>query len=498
MFASLISGYDFKLTTILVIDEFGEGCPVAWCLSNREDLPLLRVFFDSIKKAVGNISPEWFMSDMAPQFFDGFCLVFGQMPKQLYCTWHVDKAWKENLRKRIRDFEVEVEVYKQLRTVLEQTDEKMFDHFLEILEDRLANSKITEDFAEYFTMYSRNKERWGYYARAGLGINTNMFCEAFHRVFKYTYLKGKVNKRVDRCLVNLLKFNRDKTFERLRKITKGKRTGKLKQIDDRHDTSTKMALSKITAKDDGCWEVESEDGKRKYLVSRVSEECEEANCQLRCAQCSVCTHQFSCTCIDHMLYSTICKHVHLLSRFMKVNGTTRDGPTDETCFEASSANFTEIEFLHQTVAEKESTDVEKVKQNIQQLLATVEMGIKDATNDDMLALRHLLSGLHAAKNTYEVMKRDANIEKIPVTTNAPSNKCLDTQRRFYQTSKRKKTATVRLAKPTDEEKDAFESLPDEFLQPESTLQKKSRPDKNTKKCYVKIKRGKFTNTITVL
>lgn len=65
---------------------------------------------------------------------------------------------------------------------------------------------------------------WAYCYRAGMGINTNMKVEAFHRVFKYSYLKGKVNKRVDNCLMNLLKYVRDKYFERMIKLTKGKAT----------------------------------------------------------------------------------------------------------------------------------------------------------------------------------------------------------------------------------------------------------------------------------
>jgi len=46
-----------------------------------------------------------------------------------------------------------------------------------------------------------------------MGINTNMFSEAFHRVFKRVYLGGKVGKRIDCCLVNLVKFSRDKAFD---------------------------------------------------------------------------------------------------------------------------------------------------------------------------------------------------------------------------------------------------------------------------------------------
>ena len=31
------NAYDFKLITLLVVDEYGEGFPVAWCVTNKED-----------------------------------------------------------------------------------------------------------------------------------------------------------------------------------------------------------------------------------------------------------------------------------------------------------------------------------------------------------------------------------------------------------------------------------------------------------------------------
>lgn len=40
------TGYDFLLTTVMVTVEYGEGLPVAWCLSKHEDFT--RVFFVQI------------------------------------------------------------------------------------------------------------------------------------------------------------------------------------------------------------------------------------------------------------------------------------------------------------------------------------------------------------------------------------------------------------------------------------------------------------------
>ncbi len=53
-----------------------------------------------------------------------------------------------------------------------------------------------------------------------------MYVESFHKVIKYMYLKGKTNKRVDKCMDKciqmLMKYEQDKIFERL---GKGKNIG---------------------------------------------------------------------------------------------------------------------------------------------------------------------------------------------------------------------------------------------------------------------------------
>ena len=57
--------YDFKLITLLVLDEFGEGIPVAWAITNREDATKLVEFLTAIKQRIGVLKPTRFMSDDA-------------------------------------------------------------------------------------------------------------------------------------------------------------------------------------------------------------------------------------------------------------------------------------------------------------------------------------------------------------------------------------------------------------------------------------------------
>ncbi|XP_049802522.1 uncharacterized protein LOC126236912 isoform X1 [Schistocerca nitens] len=55
--------YKFYLTTLLTVGEFGAGCPVSYCLSTHTDTRSMRVFFEQIKKCIGNIKTKVFMSD---------------------------------------------------------------------------------------------------------------------------------------------------------------------------------------------------------------------------------------------------------------------------------------------------------------------------------------------------------------------------------------------------------------------------------------------------
>ena len=86
------TGYDFTLITILVIDEFGEGYPVAWCLTSREDQELVSLFFETIKNKIGMVTPQWIMTDDADQFYNSWKTVFSEDTQKLLCTWHVDRA----------------------------------------------------------------------------------------------------------------------------------------------------------------------------------------------------------------------------------------------------------------------------------------------------------------------------------------------------------------------------------------------------------------------
>lgn len=160
----------YLLITVLVVDDFGEGCPVAWCISNREDKQLLCRFFQAIKGKVGQLSPRWFMSDDAPQYYGAWIDVFNSeesVTSKLLCNWHVERSWQRRI-KMINSSELEQEVYHQLKTLVECKVIADFEQMLDAFLHRLKSTKASANFGSYFEKeYYARKEEWAICYRLG-------------------------------------------------------------------------------------------------------------------------------------------------------------------------------------------------------------------------------------------------------------------------------------------------------------------------------------------
>ena len=100
-----------------------------------------------------------------------------------------DKNWK-----KLTDTQLRVTIYHNLRVLLEETDERMFEVLLEKTVQNLKDSDTTCEFAEYFECYIKRKEEWEVWYQKRIFNNTNMYVEAFH--LKYVSL----NRRSDRMI----------------------------------------------------------------------------------------------------------------------------------------------------------------------------------------------------------------------------------------------------------------------------------------------------------
>ena len=106
------------------------------------------------------------------------------------------------IRSKSQDDAVQTAVYKMRRTMLEETSEATFNDLLTKLLAQLQSDDKTTAFQRYFSsVWVPKAQEWAFCYRCGLGFNTNMYVEAFHRTFKHNYLKGKFNKRDVTCLM---------------------------------------------------------------------------------------------------------------------------------------------------------------------------------------------------------------------------------------------------------------------------------------------------------
>lgn len=186
----------------------------------------------------------------------------------------------------------------------------MLAEFCELLNE----DNDTEEFSKYFNKeYVPRRLCWAYCFRLGSGINTNMHLERMHRTLKYSYLKGKHVKRLDKGINAIMRLVRDKCIDRLITINKGKISSKVSAIRLRHKTSMALDLNLITPCEKG-WNVASEKKIDLYLVRQVKDYCE---CSLICSDCNAYSHKFLCSCHDSSIKYNMCKHIHLLCRSLR-------------------------------------------------------------------------------------------------------------------------------------------------------------------------------------
>ena len=100
------------------------------------------------------------MSDDAEQYHNAWRSVFGEVDNKLLCTWHVDRAWRENLT-LIKEKETKVAVYHSLRVLLEQSEVSKFNSLLMRTAQQLQVNRDTAEFGQYFVKtYMHRKRQW--------------------------------------------------------------------------------------------------------------------------------------------------------------------------------------------------------------------------------------------------------------------------------------------------------------------------------------------------
>lgn len=321
-----VNEYDINLTSIVVVDDFGNGFPCIFCFSSKKDTTTWITLFEKVRTDanIGQIITEVFMSDDDPAFYNAWVSVMGPAEKRLLCAWHVDQSWRRNIQSKVHNDKNSLTdkkslVYKTLKILHHEPDENKFKMLAQSFLFELNYDEDTREFGSYFKDNYMNRVcEWAYCYRKSTGINTNMYLEAIHKTIKYFYLNGRKNKRMDNCINALMKFIRDQLFSQFIKQVKNKYTAKSDVIMRSHSASKNIDSSKIEKISESMWEIPSSTRKNlTYEVTLLTSSCAVEGCHLYCKQCKICTHSFSCNCVDHIVRNNICKHIHAVAQLIQ-------------------------------------------------------------------------------------------------------------------------------------------------------------------------------------
>lgn len=309
--ARAATGCQFVLQSVLVLDEYREAFPAAFAISNRADETVLDIFLTCVREKVGVLRPSTLVTSMQQSCYESWRRIMATPGQRLYCTWHVNQAWLEQL-KQVTNKEKQ---YKLKQKLYDLRLEAYRVPFAEKLQAFLADvDEETRGFVDYF------KRRFA--GTAAYWANCYRTCrvESFDAVVRHLHGEERNAETLPGMLKALKKYLQQREVDCQIKKIRGKLTPKLKRLRSRHDSIEKcrnFVMIERTKPDE--WLVSSFSGQdavaELYAVQRVERQCDE--CTLYCEKCDICFHEYRCSCRDSIKKANMCVHIHGLGIFLK-------------------------------------------------------------------------------------------------------------------------------------------------------------------------------------
>ncbi|XP_052130176.1 uncharacterized protein LOC113209508 [Frankliniella occidentalis] len=316
--------YNYNLLTAMVVDDNRRGWPIAHLITSKvkNDGDTLQFFFSCLKSRLDNdVKISCVITDDDPSLINGMKAGIADDLIHLLCKWHVIKNLKDNLRKKSSSDLFET-VLSEIKVLMNTENENEFlklkDAFKKKYKDE--NNKSAKPFLDYMEKYYFKRcEKWAMCYRnfPHAEVNTTGHIESFHSRLKKTYLKRKVNKRLDDLIHILFDVEWEDHCTRTREANTGF-SSRPQDIMERHQRGLLMEDDVIIEQVvNRVWEVKSASNSSQiYIVERHKESCTSDFCFCKCSkpEChGLCSHLFSCSCPDH---HPLCKHIHKLQSFL--------------------------------------------------------------------------------------------------------------------------------------------------------------------------------------
>ncbi|CAM6117684.1 unnamed protein product [Calypogeia fissa] len=173
------------------------GLPIAWCIQQSESAEQICLFLQSVKDTACSMKPDWkpsyFIIDCAKAEVKALTAIFPDVPIY-FCSWHVRRAWKENLVKKVPNREKFVEMNDDLGDLMYASSES---HMQELWLQFQHKYHTEKDFLAYFReTWMHRTAKWMRAMRdmPRANQNTNGVVKAWHLLVK------RMIKRVLGCI----------------------------------------------------------------------------------------------------------------------------------------------------------------------------------------------------------------------------------------------------------------------------------------------------------
>lgn len=313
-----------KLLNVMVVDENNKGWPVGHFISNCMSGDVIKYFIQAIKlrciDAGEELNINCVITDDDTALINGMEAGMGMPLKHILCQWHLDEAFKGQLREKAPKDLFDT-LYTELKVLTSERNLSDFKHLCEAF--RMKHSTDAPKLIEHLDKHYFNRpEKWAMCYRQNLrhgNINTTGHVESLHNVIKTEYFKRIPNKRMDDLTDTLLNIEQDNFVSRQRDSILGfSEPPHLRK--QRHEKGMTFPDDSLVEVNTFIWTIKSSTNPNVlYFIEKLQDTCTKDHCYNKCTNSSchgVCSHMFTCSCPDR---APLCKHVHKLQSYLERN-----------------------------------------------------------------------------------------------------------------------------------------------------------------------------------
>ncbi|KAG8185999.1 hypothetical protein JTE90_027669 [Oedothorax gibbosus] len=333
----------FYLISLMALDECEVAFPVAFCISNKVDKGVIRQFLLSVREASGPLSCEFFMSDSDSFYLESWQEVMEDNPKWLWSKWWVDMDFVRLLKplKGLADYRADF--YKMWKLLLECKNTEVFMTMFKNFAKRVCDNPVIQKGADtVLKKYGPNKMLWGYCFHKDIKLSCVMQFEVLHRTMIFSSVRGR-KSRLDKFIIVLLKLMKFKLLYRLTGMLDEEKTSlAVESINAFHKKGFQICSESISSLGDTIWMIISDDEEGNVYVAREFDSCPE-RCDLKCSECDICVHMYSCTCMRNTVYADLCPHIHaVVWKFLTPHFSPLPSPVhdNDNCEDSNDASHT--------------------------------------------------------------------------------------------------------------------------------------------------------------